>query len=358
MAAYRKQAKQDAYKELIRELGDGRIRTFYILYGEEEFLLESSWLRIRRQCVNEQSSEIDLLIHKLEGYGNRLDLKRLSMDLRTPPFFSEKRLILVQKSGLFSNKAAMNDEAYMDLTELIRTMPESSCLVFWEEKVDSRLKRTQDLLNNADGLIVEFVKQEAGALNQWVRAWLARENLEVEGLACESLIERCEHDMRSLTQELVKLKQYCQYKGRRRIDLSLVNLLCREDRRGTIFNLTDALSKGDSAESLRLLHLLWSNKEPSQMILFMLARHFKQLLCARQWTESECIKGLGIQPFVARRLKEQSRYFTEAMLEALYEACFQSDVNIKSGKMEDKIALEILLAQAGRAARVAQRQKR
>ena len=165
-------------------------------------------------------------------------------------------------------------------------------------------------------------------------------------------------EMCSLTQELSKLKLLCSYEGRTRIDLTLVNQLCRPDNRGSIFDLTDALSIGDSAEALRLLHLLWANKEPSQVVLIMLARHFKQLLCAHEWSQSELAKGLPVAPFVAKRLKEQTRHFTPGMLESLYEACFQTDWGIKTGKFGDEVGLEILLAQAGRAARSMQAQQR
>ncbi len=356
--AYRGKIQHDQYHKLMQELQAGQIRPVYIFYGDESFLLENSWLRLQKLCLDETTSDIDSSMHRLDGNGKQLDLKTLSMDLRTPPFFSEKRLILVQRSNFFSAKANLSDEDFKVFTDMINEIPDSACLVFWEEKYDSRLKRFDQLIEAKDGLIVQFVKQEADTLISWVRAWLAREALEIETLACESLIDRCEQDMRSLTQELSKLKHYCLYAGRKRIDHSLVNLVCRPDRRGSIFDLTDAISAGNTTEALRLLHLLWSNKEPSQLILTMLARHFKQLLCAQEWTRQELAKGLSVQPFVARRLKEQSVHFSVPMLEALYEAAFQTDLGIKTGQLDADVGLEILLAQAGRAARILKRQRK
>lgn len=356
--AYRSKVSNDLYRPLMKELSEGKLRPVYLFYGDESFLLESSWLKIKQMAIDETTVDLDAVSYKLDGYGNRLDLKELSMQLRTPPFLSPKRLILVQRSGLFASKAAMTDEAFADLSTALYGMSESSCIVFWEDKYDGRVKRAQQLIEDAGGMIVQFVRQDPETLVNWVRAWLHREKLEIETQACESLIDRCESDMRSITQELTKLKHFCIYKSRTRIDLTLVNLICRPDRRGSIFDLTDAISKGDSAEALRLLHLLWSNKEPSQLILTMLARHFKQLLCAYDWSQSELVKGLSIQPFVAKRLIEQKTHFTAPMLEALYESCYQADNSIKTGKLDDNTALEILLAQAGRAARETSRRRR
>ncbi len=351
MAAYRKSINHDYYKNLMRELNEGKLRPVYLFYGEEDFLLENSWHTLRRLCLNEATADIDGLSYKLDGNGSRLDLRKLGMELRTPPFLSDKRLILIQRSGFFATKGSLGDDDFEILSKSIGEMADTTVLVFWEEKIDGRQKRIQKLIDDAGGLIVQFPRQDPETLNNWVRAWLRREGLEIEALACESLVDRCEMDMRSLTQELSKLKLACKYDKRTRIDLTLVNKLCRPDNRGSIFDLTDALSLGDSSEALRLLHLLWANKEPSQVILIMLARHFKQLLCAHEWSQSELAKGLPVAPFVAKRLKEQSRHFTPEMLEALYEACFQTDWGIKTGKFDDETGLEILLAQAGRAAR-------
>lgn len=358
MAAYRKNVSNDLYKNLMRELSDGKVRPVYLLYGEEDFLLQNSWLSIRRLCLDETTADLDGLSYKLEGNGSRLDLRKLGMELRTAPFLSERRLILVQRSGFFSSKSSFSDEDFDILSSVIKEMASSSVLVFWEDKVDGRQKRFQKLIDEAGGMIVQFAKQDPVTLNNWVRAWLKREQLEIETVACESLVDRCEMDMRSLTQELSKLKLVCRYEKRTRIDLTLVNKLCRPDNRGSIFDLTDALSAGDSGEALRLLHLLWANKEPSQVVLLMLARHFKQLLCAHEWSQSELVKGLPVPPFVAKRLKEQCIHFTPAMLEALYEVCFQTDWGIKTGKFDDKVGLEILLAQAGRAARTVNSRRR
>lgn len=356
--AYRSKISNDLYRPLMKELSEGKLRPVYLFYGDESFLLESSWLKIKQLAVDEATADLDAISYKLDGYGSRLDLKELAMQLRTPPFLSPKRLILVQRSGFFSSKSALSDEAFENLSAALYGMSDSSCVVFWEDKYDGRVKRNQKLIEDAGGMLVQFAHQDADTLVNWVRAWLYREKIEIELQACESLIDRCESDMRSITQELTKLKHYCLYNNRVRIDLSLLNLICRPDRRGSIFDLTDAISKGDSAEALRLLHLLWSNKEPSQLILSMLARHFKQLLCSHDWSQSEMVKGLGIQPFVAKRLKEQQSRFTAPILEALYESCFQADLGIKTGKMDDNTALEILLAQAGRAARESARRRR
>lgn len=51
----------------------------------------------------------------------------------TMPFFSERRLILIEDSGFFKTSS----EA---LAEYLPTMPDTTCIVFVEEAVDKRNK--------------------------------------------------------------------------------------------------------------------------------------------------------------------------------------------------------------------------
>ena len=130
--AYQKRISDDLYRELVRELAKGKLRSVYLFYGEEDFLLENSWLNLRRLCLDEATADIDSLAYKLDGNGARLDLRKLAMELRTPPFMSPKRLILVQRSGFFASKAALSDDDFELFADMIRSMADSTVLVFWK----------------------------------------------------------------------------------------------------------------------------------------------------------------------------------------------------------------------------------
>jgi DNA polymerase III delta subunit len=71
--------------------------------------------------------------------------------------------------------------------------------------------------------------------------------------------------------------------------------------------MTDAISRGQTARALELCDLLISQKEPVQLIAFMLARHFRQLICAHDLGRADAlIRDLKVMPFVASRLLQQA----------------------------------------------------
>ena len=59
------------------------------------------------------------------------------------------------------------------------------------------------------------------------------------------------------------------------------------------------------------------------------------------------ISRLKVHPFVAKNLVSQSRGFTIAQLEKIYMLCFESDQWVKTGKMDDRTSMEVLLSACG-----------
>jgi len=169
----------------------------------------------------------------------------------------------------------------------------------------------------------------------------------MDRLAAESLIDRCDSQMNVIWNELTKIFLYAEGKGLTTIDTSVVEELSLPDLRGTIFDLTDAMSAGRTAQALTLLDTLIVQKQPVQLITFMLARHFRQLIVARSLGSPDRIASrLKVMPFVAARLLNQSRSMSLESLEAQYSACFEADLSVKSGLVPDRISLELLLVSA------------
>ena len=96
-----------------------------------------------------------------------------------------------------------------------------------------------------------------------------------------------------------------------------------------------------------LLDTLIAQKQPVQLITFMLARHFRQLIVAKSaGSPDRVVTKLKVMPFVASRLVNQARKISADALEAQYQACFETDLAVKTGKITDRLALEMLLVSA------------
>ena len=110
------------------DIKNGTFKPVYLLYGEEAFLKQSYKKKLRAAISGDDTMNYNYF----EGKG--LDVNELISLADTMPFFSERRLILIEDSGFFKTSS----EA---LAEYLPMMPDTTCIVFVEEAVDKRNKQ-------------------------------------------------------------------------------------------------------------------------------------------------------------------------------------------------------------------------
>jgi len=107
------------------------------------------------------------------------------------------------------------------------------------------------------------------------------------------------------------------------------------------------------ATSARELHQLLDQDEPPLKLLGMLARQVRILiqvseLRASRMTEAEIIKRLKLHPYVVEKGTAQARNFTMEQLEKAHALLVETDWRIKTGEMEDVLALDMLVVALAR----------
>ncbi len=133
------------------DIKNGTFKPVYLLYGEEAFLKQSYKKKLRAAISGDDTMNYNYF----EGKG--LDVNELISLADTMPFFSERRLILIEDSGFFKTSS----EA---LAEYLPMMPDTTCIVFVEEAVDKRnklYKKVKDL-----GHIAEMKRQDSAPARQ------------------------------------------------------------------------------------------------------------------------------------------------------------------------------------------------
>jgi DNA polymerase III subunit delta len=365
------------YKELKAEMRAGQARALYVLFGDESFLIDKLVDSLTELLINPNCQSLDKVIFNGNGQASRLDFEKIKAEVMTPPFLSRQKLVIVRQSAWLASgqsksavettvdetdRAAEDDEDSQDngsarkkrqdaFLSLIERIPDSACLVFIESKVDKRLKQLINAIEQK-GVLAEIGREQPRTLQQWVDAECRRRSIQITSSAAESLIDRCDLSMQVIWNELSKLFLYCAYAGQHEVNEDLIAEISLPDLRGNIFNLTDALSDGQTEKVLQLVDTLISQRQPVQLIQFMLARHIRQLICAAELGRPEQITSqLKVMPFVANRLASQARRFSITVLEGLYASCFETDMLVKTGQISDRLALETLLVKASELAK-------
>lgn len=316
---------------LNEDIKSGQFRTVYLLYGEETFLKQSYKKKLRDAIVGQDTMNYNYF----EGKG--IDIKELISLADTMPFFSEKRLILVEDSGFFKSAA---DE----LVEYLPGMPETTCLIFVEEAVDKRgrlFKKLKEL-----GYASEMKRQDSSQLAKWAGSILAQNGKKITSATMNQFLERTGSDMEHIRMELEKLISYTM--GREVISLEDVKDITTIHVSNRIFDMVNAIVLGKTNQAMGLYEDLLALKEPPMRILFLIARQFNQLLLVQEMTEQGMDKGsiasrLKLPPFVVGKMIPQARAFTKEQLLSYVSGCVNMEEDVKTGRLSDGMAVELLL---------------
>ncbi len=318
---------------LTQDIRNHNFKPVYLLYGEESFLKNS----FKNQMKEAVTAGDTMNFNQFEGKG--IDVQELISLADTMPFFAEKRLILAEDSGFFKGAA---DE----LISYLSRMPETTCLIFVESEVDKRsrmFKKVKEL-----GHAAEMERQDAAQLARWAGTILAREGKKITGHTMELFLNMTGDDMENIRMELEKLISFTL--GREVITDEDVQTISTVRITNKIFDMVTAIVNRQTRKAMDLYEDLLTLKEPPMRILFLIARQFNQILQAKELMGKGMDKGgiaskLKIPPFAAGKIMPQARTFSKEQILSYVNLCVDTEEAVKTGKLNDRMAVELLLTQ-------------
>ena len=178
------------------------------------------------------------------------------------------------------------------------------------------------------------------------RGMLKKEGKNVTKDTLQTFLTKTGSDMQLIKNELDKLAAYTD--GRDVITTEDVEQVCITQTTNKIFDMVNAIAEGNQKKALELYEDLLSLKEPPMRILFLIARQFNQLyqlklLSKEGLPSAEIAKQAGIVPFAMKRYQAQAKSFSEEALRAAVEECVASEEAVKTGAMNDRMSVELLI---------------
>lgn len=332
---------------LEQELKQGNLKSLYLLYGKEEFLLETSVKKIKKLF-----GDILLGINYIQIDETNVD--NLISEIQTPSFGFEKKLIIAKKTGLFkkakigtknktSKSNSLTDKINIFIEENINMINDSVILLFIETEIDSNnLVKTIEKY----GAVCNFEKLKPIQLIQRLKNICEGYKVKVDDKTLQILIETCGTSMQVLINEIRKLIEYAGENGT--ITKEAIELLSIKELDSVIFDLTDSLGKKNISKALQTLHELVYNKEPIQKILVTLYGHFKKIYLTKLAIEynRNIAESLNLKPnqiFLANKYKMQINYFEKKHLRKILQELIDLDYNYKQGNIDINVGLEAIL---------------
>jgi len=189
-------------------------------------------------------------------------------------------------------------------------------------------------------------------ITQWIKSRAESEyKTPIEIQAAVALASVTGNDLRRADNELVKLVSYVGEGGT--ISEADVALLTPYVAEANVFDMVDALASGNGKVALTLMSQVLDQdpSDPGFRLFSLITRQFRLLLLTREHIDNggspdknTLAKVLGIHSYPASKLAVQSRRFTVPQLDSIYRRVQQYDVDMKTGRIQPRLALELLAA--------------
>ena len=213
-------------KTIDNDIKAGEFKNAYLLYGEEIYLIRQYRDKLKNALIADGDT---MNFSAYEGAG--IDQKAIVDLAETMPFLAERRVILIENSGLFKKDGDV-------LAEYLPTVSESTNFIFVESEVDKRSKLYKAL--GKVGRAIEFKTQTDELIAKWVGGRIKKEGKRMTQNAYNLFISKTGNDMENIDKEIEKLVCYCLDKET--IEEDDVIAITTEQIENKVFEMVDAIT--------------------------------------------------------------------------------------------------------------------
>lgn len=312
-------------KDLKASLKD--VKSVYVVAGADGFLCHRALFTLKNfLCPNFPDLNI------VNVTADNLDIKTLFNDLKVCPFGDQYRLIIVSDLKLKKNVGKTASEFFDKVSEYALKPDFTTVLV---------------IFNSGDGAAPTIKGAEnvdCGYLSEpeifdFINARLSGSGVSIESAALSKLVKYCGGDLTRIVCELDKLSAFVM-SGE--IKVEMVEKMVFKDTDFQVFEISQAISRGDKNLALEILTDLMSREKSVFPLLSPIYNNYKRALFVsinRNLSDLELSKLLQVKEFAVKMLRTQTKVFSARELKKIVDGLADLDKNIKQGKMREDVGL-------------------
>jgi DNA polymerase-3 subunit delta len=326
----------------------------YILYGLDSYSSRKELQRIKDTLGDPEILSVNTNVLN----GAETSPGQLRDMCRMVPFMNPFRLIIVEglldlfepefkqrSSSQSSQKRGVKKlDEWKLFIDSIQDLPESTILIF----MDAKVTRNNTLLKilGPHAKVKSFPQLRDRELYSWINDRVSGNGGSINPSAMRLLIEYSNNDLWTLSNEIEKLIAYCS--GRQIAENDVMQLTCYS-REANVFNLVDAIFNRKVKQTHNILQRLLSDGTNTSFIIAMIARQLRLIIKAKYLDENastkQALQALNMSSeFILNKTKEQAGKYSITQLSACYHRLLQADIDIKTGKYNEEVAVDLLVA--------------
>lgn len=309
--------------------------SIYLYYSNNEFLLNHK--------IEEKIAELNIdpfNIIKYDVLENSSD--DILEDLQTVSFFAEQKVIIVRNLAEIEKEGESVVKNWISYLE--KPNPDVILLVIQNELLPEDSKLGKALFNFA---FIEKIKEmDKTEYPDFVKNMFKKYQYMITDDAVEALLERTNLDFTLINQEAEKLMLFAY--DTKEINEKAVLLLVSRNLEENIFELTNALLSKNQPKTIEIFYdLVARNEDPLRILNNIVGKvrelmHTK-LLIEKGYRQEQIAEHFHMKSGRAYYLVKNAQSISFSVLENHLKKLSKLDYDIKSGKIDKKLGLELYL---------------
>ena len=343
------------YQELTMHINKGELKSTYLFYGEEEYLIDQTLKFLKDKYIDDSFETLNYQI--LEG--KDILFEDIHNACETLPFMSEKKIVIVKDLGIFSRKKRGESSEPKPtkkkdpLIEYLQKLADYVCLIFVEK--EKKVDKSKSIVKTIGkiGEVVEFNKLKGKDLNDWIKNTFKMHDKSINQYCLNYFIEYSFYFSRednktlyNLENEIVKLSNFVGEK--KEISKEDIENVVAKSLETNIFALLDSVSAKNVNNSIKIYNEMCISNVPYLQILHMIVRQFRLIkhyviINNEGYVGKDAMAKLKIGSYEYNKVARQSKNFKIEQLNKALSLCLNCDKLIKTGSMDSKLAIEMLI---------------
>ena len=303
----------------------------YLLYGDEDFLIEETTDALISNALDEGTKSFNLDI----VYGGEIAAKDIISFAASFPMMAERRVVIVREIERLTTKDGLLP--YLEMPNL------STVLVFIASDPDFRQKFYKTAKENVT--TVEFKSLYENEIPQWISERVEKLGKRITPEASQLMSGQVRRSLREIQNEIDKLFLFVEDK--KVIDDDDVNSIVGISKQFNIFELQKAVGQKNLKRSIEIMERMLEVGESPIGIVVMLTKYFQKLwlvqeLKPKMTSEYQLAGTLKISSYFIKEYVQASSRFTSAEIEHSFESLLETDEALKLSA-DPKLSLTLML---------------
>jgi len=318
--------------------------TVFTVLGEQAVLCEKKIADILQKhgISSSEMASYDML----EG-----PVQEALFDVSSLAFLSPKKAVLIRNPDFLTGAPKSSGHDLEAFANYLANPSQENILIVYApyEKLDERKKIVKSLRKLSQ--VFTFETYSEHQLKQWFQKKLQELGIQYDPRAIDAVAAVTGGKIDLMYAEIDKIDLYFLSEPSKVLTLEVVDALMARHLEDNIFALTDCLLREKRKRAHDIyLDLLTQNEEPFKLLI-MIANNFrlmKQILRMQRngYNQMEMAKMLGVNPYRVKVIGKDAHRYEVEKLEQFLATIARMDYEIKTGLIDKKLAVELLILTA------------